>query len=100
VVTVPMAEELAIRGYLLRKLISPDFELVDPRRFTWLSFLLSSILFGAMHQRWFAGALAGMAFALALYRRGRLSDAIIAHAAGNAFIAAFVLISGNWSLWI
>ena len=99
VITVPMAEELAFRGYLVRKLISTDFESVDPGCFTWFSFLLSSILFGAMHHNWFVGTLTGMAFAIALYRRGRISDAIVAHATGNAFIAVFVLSTGSWSLW-
>jgi exosortase E/protease (VPEID-CTERM system) len=99
VITVPMAEELAFRGYLIRKLISAEFESVDPGRFTWFSFLLSSILFGAVNDSWVVGTLAGMAFAIALYRRGRISDAIIAHATSNALIAVFVLSTGSWSLW-
>src|SRR5262249_56450267 len=36
VVFVPVAEELAFRGFLLRRLQSSDFEGVSPRRFTWL----------------------------------------------------------------
>ncbi len=59
VVTVPIAEELAFRGYALRRLASPAFDQA-PLRFTWLSFLLSSILFGALHGRWLAGTVAGM----------------------------------------
>jgi uncharacterized membrane protein (UPF0136 family) len=49
--------------------------------------------------RWLAGTVAGMFYAWALYRRGRVGDAIIAHATTNALIAADVLILGNWSLW-
>jgi CAAX prenyl protease-like protein len=98
VVTVPVAEELAFRGYALRRLASSDFE-QTPLRFTWLSFLLSSILFGALHGRWLAGTVAGMFYACALYRRGRVGDAILAHATTNALIAADVLILGNWNLW-
>jgi CAAX prenyl protease-like protein len=97
--TVPMAEELAFRGYLLRKLISFDREPVDPIHFTWTSFLISSLLFGALHHRWFAGTLAGMAFAGALYHRGRMCDAIVAHATANALIATLVLTTGAWWLW-
>ncbi len=52
-----------------------------------------------MHGRWLAGTLAGMAYALALYRRGKIVDAIVAHATTNALIAGFVLATGNWSLW-
>jgi len=99
VVTVPIAEELAFRGYLLRRLISADFDRLTLVRFTWLSFLLSSVLFGALHGRWLAGTVAGMCYALAMYRRGKVADAVIAHAVTNALIAADVLILGNWGLW-
>jgi exosortase E/protease (VPEID-CTERM system) len=99
VVTVPIAEELAFRGYLIRKLVAVDFENVPPGRFTWLSFLASSLLFGLLHQSWLAGTVAGAGFALALYRRGRLGDAIVAHMTSNALVAAAVLLGGYWSLW-
>ncbi len=99
VITVPIAEELAFRGYLLRRLISGDFDQVTSPRFTWLSFLVSSVLFGALHGRWLAGTIAGMFYAWAWYRRGRVADAVIAHATTNALIAAAVLMIGKWSLW-
>lgn len=99
VLVVPWVEELAFRGYLLRKLIAPAYERVQPGHFTWLSFLGSSILFGLLHERWLAGTLAGMAYALALYRRGRLGDAILAHIVTNALIAVWVLALGRWELW-
>jgi len=99
VVTVPIAEELFFRGYLLRKLVSVDFESVDPRHFTWMSFLLSSILFGLLHQNWIGGILAGLAFAMVQYRRGRLTDAIVAHSACNALVAAYVIATSSWGLW-
>jgi exosortase E/protease (VPEID-CTERM system) len=100
VVTVPLAEELAFRGYLTRRLIAEDFVSIPPGRFTWLSFLVSSALFGALHGRWIAGTLAGMLYALALYRRGALADAVLAHATTNALIAVYVLATGSWSLWV
>ena len=99
VITVPIAEELAFRGYLIGRLVAADFTTVRPGRFTWLSFLISSTLFGALHGRWLAGTLAGMAYALALYRRGAIVDAIAAHATTNALIACVVLAIGRWSLW-
>src|SRR5262249_1435587 len=55
VILVPIAEELAFRGYLIRRLIATDFTTITPARFTWLSFLGSSVLFGALHGRWLAG---------------------------------------------
>jgi exosortase E/protease (VPEID-CTERM system) len=98
VITVPIAEELAFRGYVLRRLISSDFDQVSPR-FAWRSFLLSSFLFGALHGRWVAGTVSGMFYAWAMYRRGRVGDAIMAHATTNALIAADVLLLGHWNLW-
>lgn len=92
VIIVPLVEELAFRGYLLRKLIASDFEKVRPDQFTWFSFIASSILFGLLHERWLAGTLAGMAYALALYRRGQLGDAVLAHIITNALVAFFMLV--------
>jgi exosortase E/protease (VPEID-CTERM system) len=100
VVTVPLAEELAFRGYLLRRLQAADFQEVPPGRFSWLSFTVSSALFGALHPgRWLAGTLAGMLYAITLYRRGSLLDAAIAHGTTNALLAAYVIATGTWSLW-
>jgi exosortase E/protease (VPEID-CTERM system) len=99
VLTVPVAEELAFRGYLTRRMISNDFTTVAPGQFSWPSFVGSSVLFGLMHGRWLAGTLAGMSYALAFYRRGQLADAIVAHAVTNALIAATVLLTGAWGLW-
>jgi exosortase E/protease (VPEID-CTERM system) len=96
---VPIAEELAFRGYLLRRLISADFELVSSRRFTWLSFLGSSVIFGMMHSQWLAATVAGMIFALSMYRRGLLFDAVVSHAIANGLLSAYIMISGHWSLW-
>jgi len=44
-------------------LISPNFDDLSPVRFTWLSFVVSSLLFGALHGRWLAGTVAGMCYA-------------------------------------
>jgi exosortase E/protease (VPEID-CTERM system) len=96
---VPVVEELAFRGYLLRRLIDADFTEVSPRRFTASSFLISSAVFGLLHGRWVAGILAGMVYALAQYRRGQLTDAIVAHATTNGLLAAYVVIFGHWAFW-
>jgi exosortase E/protease (VPEID-CTERM system) len=95
---VPVAEELLFRGYLHRALISRRFEAVAPGAFTWVAFLVTSLLFGAMHGRWLAGALAGAAFALTLYRAKTLSAPIAAHMAANGLIAAYAVIFEEWAL--
>jgi CAAX prenyl protease-like protein len=100
VITVPIAEELAFRGFLLRRLVSSDFESVAWRSFAWAPFLISSIGFGLLHgDRWLAGTMAGMIYALAMLRRGRIGEAAAAHAVTNALLAIYVLATGNWQLW-
>ncbi len=100
VVTVPIAEELAFRGFGLRRLIDTDFEGVSWQAFTWPALLISSVLFGVMHgERWLAGTAAGILYALAMRRHGRLGEAILAHAVTNGLIAVWVLRFQRWELW-
>ncbi len=100
VVTVPIAEELAFRGFLLRQFASRDFESVRWQSVSWIAVLLSSVAFGALHgERWLPAVLAGVVYALAVVRRGSIGDAIAAHVTTNALIAAAVLLGGFWQLW-
>jgi len=98
ILLVPIAEELAFRGYLHRKLIADKFETVAQGAFSWKAFAISSILFGVLHERWLSGALAGAVFAFALYRSGKLTGAITAHMSANAVIAFWAIVFGQWSL--
>jgi exosortase E/protease (VPEID-CTERM system) len=100
VITVPVAEELAFRGFLLRRLAGADFEAVSWKNFAWMPLVVSSLAFGILHgERWLAGAIAGMVYAFAMQRRGRLGDAIAAHGFTNLLLALWVLITGNWQFW-
>jgi exosortase E/protease (VPEID-CTERM system) len=100
IITVPLAEELAFRGFLIRRLMSADFASLDFRSYTYIAILLSSLAFGLMHgDRWIAGTIAGVLYALVFLRRGSLGDAAFAHATTNALIAATVLTQGKWYLW-
>jgi len=106
VVTVPIAEELAFRGYLARRFVSREFDRVSFTGLTALPICLSSVVFGVEHMRnlmdWqhlALGTLAGLAFAAVLRRRGRMGDAVAAHAVSNLLLAAWVLGFGDWAQW-
>jgi exosortase E/protease (VPEID-CTERM system) len=100
VVSVPVAEELAFRGFLMRRVISADFESVNLRTFRVAAVLVSSVAFGLLHgDRWLAGTLAGVLYAVAAIGRGRIGDAVVAHATTNGLLALWVLAGGNWHLW-
>lgn len=89
---VPIVEELFFRGYLLSLLRGQS---------SWsliLSVLITSLSFAALHGRVLEAGLAGVIFALLALRRGRVSDAIIAHVVANTVIAFVALYQGDWSL--
>lgn len=92
VLLVPLIEELFFRGYLLEKLIDKGAVRAV------VAILISSILFGLLHDRLVLGTLAGIAFASVKLYTGRIEAAIIAHATANAVIAFMATITLNWSL--
>lgn len=98
VVTVPIVEELAFRGYLLRRFVSPDFDAVAYRNLSWLGLIVSSVVFGLLHSQRVLGVVAGLVFGLVAVARGRLSDAVVAHATANGAIVVYVLLSRDWAL--
>ena len=100
VLLVPIAEELAYRGYLMRRWINADFESVPFRSVHWLALTTTAIVFGLAHGAlWLPGIVAGLGYGLILIRRGRIGEAVAAHATSNALIAISVLGAGQWQLW-
>jgi exosortase E/protease (VPEID-CTERM system) len=98
-ITVPLAEELAFRGYLLARLGGSSPTLQGALTFAWAPLLLSSVLFGLLHGHWIAGTLAGLAYGAARYWRGETGDAVVAHMTTNALLSIFVLATQRWAYW-
>jgi exosortase E/protease (VPEID-CTERM system) len=100
IVIVPIAEELAYRGYLLRRLINADFEAVPYASVRWPAVAATTIVFGLAHGAlWLPAMAAGLVYGLLIMRRGQIGEAVIAHATSNALIAASVLGWNQWQLW-
>jgi exosortase E/protease (VPEID-CTERM system) len=99
-VTVPIAEELAYRGYLLRRISHGDFEAVPFQSVRWPALCVTAVIFGLVHGAlWLPAIVAGLAYGLVVMHRGRLGEAVLAHATTNALVAAAVLGWGQWQLW-
>jgi len=99
VITVPMAEELAFRGYLLRRIESSDFEAVRFRSVGATALIFSAVAFGLEHGvLWLPGVMAGLAYAAVVMRTERFGEAVAAHATTNALLAVYVLMWGQWQL--
>jgi exosortase E/protease (VPEID-CTERM system) len=100
VLIVPIAEELAYRGFLMRRLVAAEFEAVPLRAVGSVALGISSVVFGAVHgSMWAAGVAAGLAYGMLAIRRDRLGEAVAAHLVSNALVAAAVLLGGQWQLW-
>jgi CAAX prenyl protease-like protein len=98
VLMAPLVEELAFRGFLLRRLVSREFEVVSFRRVSWVALAGSSMAVGLLHSQWALGMLAGVAYGLLTVPYGRLSDAVRAHAVTNATLVVYALVTRDWSL--
>ncbi|GJQ58698.1 MAG: CAAX prenyl protease-related protein [Candidatus Scalindua sp. AMX11] len=98
-VVVPIFEELFWRSFVVRYLIDPKFEEVPIGKFTWPSFIISSVIFGFEHNLWLAGIVAGIAYCLVLCYTKSLSTAILSHGVTNLFLGIYVLSTGYWHFW-
>jgi exosortase E/protease (VPEID-CTERM system) len=98
VLVIPVIEELAFRGFLFDFLAHPRAGQARPST-PWVAVGASALAFGALHASFLSGVLAGLAYGALRAWRGRVGDAVIAHAASNLVVAAAALAFGRWDLW-
>lgn len=100
VLVVPIAEELAFRGYLMRRLETEDFDQLPFARVGLRALLISAVVFGLGHGAlWLPGIAAGLIYGAVVIRTGRLGEAVLAHATTNALLSIAVIATGQWQLW-
>jgi exosortase E/protease (VPEID-CTERM system) len=100
VAVMPLVEELAFRGYLMRRLRSADFESVAPGDSGPGAVIISAGVFGLCQgAHWLPGVLTGLIFGLLYLRTGRLGESVAAHVILNALIAVAVVAGSLWQLW-
>jgi exosortase E/protease (VPEID-CTERM system) len=97
---VPVAEELAFRGYLMRRLQATDFEALSPRQVGPVPLLVSAVVFALCQGTlWLPGVIAGAILGFLYRRTGRLGEAALAHVTANGLVAVAVLGGSQWELW-
>ncbi len=96
---VPVFEEIFWRSFVLRYIIHQNFLAVRIGTFTWMSFLISSLLFGSEHYLWLAGIMAGIFYNLLLYWSRNIYACIIAHGVTNLLLGIYVIRTGSWQFW-
>ena len=96
---VPVMEELFWRSFLARWVDRPSFLEQPPQRISLKAIALTSALFAVEHTLWFAGLVAGIAYAWLYRRTGNLWVPVMAHMVTNSILAAWVLHTGSWQYW-
>ena len=101
VVNVPVLEELFWRGWLMRWLISTDFQKVPMGAYTAQSFWTVAVLFASEHgSYWDVGLATGAIFNWWMVRTRNLADCIFCHAVTNGCLAVYVLTRDQWQYWL
>lgn len=97
ILVVPVVEELFWRAWLMRYLISRDFEALPLGAYTPQAFWMTAVLFASEHgPYWDVGLAAGVAYNAWMVRTRSLGDCILAHLVTNACLGAYVLATGRW----
>jgi uncharacterized protein len=96
---VPPLEEVFYRSFIYRYIIKTDFESVPLGRFQPVAFVVTSVVFGFEHSQWLAGILCGFAYQGLVCWKGRLGDAMTAHALTNLLLGLWVIWKGAWNFW-
>jgi CAAX prenyl protease-like protein len=97
---VPPLEEVFYRSFLYRYVIKADFMSVPLKQFDVRAFLITAVLFGVAHGgQWLVGILCACCYQWLVIRKGRLGDAMTAHAITNLLLGAYIIWKGQWQFW-
>lgn len=96
---VPPLEEAFYRSFVYRYLINPDFEKVALTVRNGMSFGITALIFGFAHYQWLGGILCAIVYQYLVVKKGRLGDAMTAHAITNILLGLWVVWKNDWIFW-
>lgn len=96
---VPPIEEIFYRSFLYRYLADPKFETVPLNKFHAFAFVATCVAFGLAHFEWLAGILCGVCYQGLVLKKGRLGDAVTAHAITNFLLGVYIVWKGAYVFW-
>jgi CAAX prenyl protease-like protein len=99
IILVPVIEELFWRGFLLRWLISPDWQHVKMGQFSGGSFIVVTLLFALTHCEWLAAFVYCSLLNGLLYWKGDFWNCVVAHGVSNLLLGIYLLSVRSWELW-
>lgn len=100
VVTVPIAEELFLRGFFMRMMDSVEWEKLSLADIG-TSGLVAGTLYGmGTHPSEFVAAAAWFSLVtLLMVQTNKFWNCVVAHAVTNLMLGIYVITTGTWSLW-
>lgn len=103
VVVVSLVEEIFWRGFLMRWLIDTGnrWDRLPIGTFDWPSFVITTVLFAAVHQPadWGAALLYGALAGWVTIRTRNLGAVVLMHAVANLVLGIIIMKTGFWGLW-
>ena len=99
-ITVPIIEELFLRGWVVRYVHDPDWEMVRLQGLTWGAILAPTIYGVATHPGEAIAAIAWFSLVTWLMlKTGNVWDCVVAHAVTNLLLGLYVIWFAQWQLW-
>ena len=100
VFVVPPLEEVFYRSFLYRYVAARDWAGFPLGRFAAMPFLVTALVFGFAHFEWLPGILCACVYQGLVCWKGRLGDALTAHAITNALLAVLGRVEGRVALLV
>ncbi len=99
-VVVPIAEELFLRGFLLRIFEDPNWWRVRLAEISTKTLLIAPLYGAATHPGEFVAAIVWFTLINWLMKRtGKFWDCVLAHAVTNGLLGAYVIAFSQWQFW-
>lgn len=98
-IVVPVFEELLLRGWLMRNMVSPEFWTVNFGRVTTSAVVIGTAFPMLYHPEKLASLVWFSMITWLMVRTKNYWDCVAAHAVTNFLLGVYVVIYGEWWLW-
>ena len=100
VITVPIAEELFLRGFFMRVMDAVDWSELPLTEISTTGLAAATVYGMATHPSEFVAAAVWFSLVtLLMVRTGKFWNCVVAHAVTNLMLGIYVITQGAWELW-
>jgi len=100
VICVPIAEELFLRGFVMRAVEVEDWTELPLQQIGTTGLVMGTVYGIATHPaEWIAAALWFTLITLLMVRSGKFWNCVVAHAITNLILGIYVCLYAQWHLW-